>query len=239
MELYDILEQEITKLGYNFSNEKYNKFVKYMDMIKYYNKMVNITSITEDKEIVIKHFIDSLEIFKFEGLSGKKTVIDVGTGGGFPGIPMKIVNESLDVTLLDSLNKRVNFLNKVIDELKIDGITTIHGRAEDYGKDILYRQKFDVAVSRAVANMKVLSEYCLPFVKKGGYFIALKGPSVDEELESADKIIQILGGKIYKIEKLDILDTDLKHNLVIIKKESDTPKKYPRNPKKIKKENKF
>lgn len=239
MEFYDMLEQEVHKLGYEFSDGIYNKFMKYMEMIKYYNKRINITAITEDKEIVIKHFIDSLEIFEFEKIKDCSSVIDVGTGGGFPGIPMKILNDSFNVTLLDSLNKRIKFLNEVITELNLKNIQAIHGRAEDYGKNNKYRQKFDIAVSRAVANLRVLSEYCLPFVKKGGYFIALKGPSVDEELKNAHKIIEVLGGKIYKIKKLSILNTDLKHNLVIIKKEKDTPKKYPRNPKQIKKENKF
>ncbi|KOF57521.1 16S rRNA methyltransferase [Clostridium sp. DMHC 10] len=228
MQYFDIIKMECENIGLEINEEKYNKFIKYKDLMKEWNEKVNLTAITDDKEIIIKHFVDSIKAFEFKGLDASIKIIDVGTGAGLPGIPIKIMNDKAEVVLLDSLQKRINFLNEIIDQLKLDGIKTIHGRAEDFGADLNYREKFDVAISRAVANMAVLAEFCMPFVKKNGYFIALKGPAVEEEISEAKKAISVLGGKIEDIIQVSFQDSDLKHNLVIIKKIKCTPKQYPR-----------
>jgi 16S rRNA (guanine527-N7)-methyltransferase len=228
MEYYDILKQASDNENLDFNEDKYDKFIKYKELIKEWNEKVNLTAITEDSEIIKKHFIDSIKVFKFQELKNAKKVIDIGTGGGFPGIPMKIINPSSKVVLLDSLNKRINFLNEVIKELKLNDIETIHGRAEDFAQENRYRERFDVAVSRAVANLTVLTEFCLPYVKVGGCFVALKGPAIEEEMKEAKNAIKILGGDVEEILKVDIEGSDLNHNLVIIRKLKETPKKYPR-----------
>lgn len=228
MEYFDILNEACNNEGIEFNEEKYSKFIKYKEMIKEWNEKVNLTAIVEDDEIIKKHFIDSIKVFKFEKLKNGRKVIDIGTGGGFPGIPMKIVNPSTEVVLLDSLNKRINFLNEVIKDLELNNIRTIHGRAEDFARESRYREKFDVATSRAVANLTVLSEFCLPYVKVGGYFVAMKGPAIEEEMKDAKNAIKILGGQVEKIIEVDIEGSDLNHNLVVIKKIKETPSKYPR-----------
>ena len=228
MEFYEILNRACTNEGLGFDENKYNKFIKYKDLIKEWNQKVNITAITEDSEIIKKHFIDSIKIFTFSPLATAKSIIDIGTGGGFPGIPIKIMEEKKEVVLLDSLNKRVKFLDEVIKSLNLVNISTIHGRAEDFAQVEKYREMFDVAVSRAVANLTTLSELCIPYVKVNGYFVAMKGPSVEEELIQAKNAISILGGKIEDVIQVSIEDSDLKHNLVIVKKIKSTPKTYPR-----------
>lgn len=228
MDFYNLMNIACDKEGLAFERDKYDKFIIYKDMIKEWNEKVNLTAITEDEEIIKKHFIDSIKSYRFEPLNNCRNLIDIGTGAGFPGIPLKIMRPDLEVVLLDSLNKRVNFLNEVIKRLGLTGIKAIHGRAEDYARENNYRENFDVAISRAVANMSVLSELCIPFVKNGGYFVAMKGPSVDEEINEGKKAVEVLGGSIENIMEVDIEDTDLKHNLVIVKKVKDTPKAYPR-----------
>jgi len=228
MNYFDILNKASNNEGLEFDEKKYGQFMKYKDLIKEWNEKVNLTAIKEDEEIVKKHFIDSMKVFKFDKLKNAKNVIDIGTGGGFPGIPMKIIKPEINIVLLDSLNKRINFLNEVIKDLKLENIKAIHGRAEDFAQEIQYREKFDVAVSRAVANLTVLSEFCIPYVKVGGYFVAMKGPAVEEEIKQSKNAIRILGGKIEHIEKVEIEDSDLNHNLVIISKIAETHKKYPR-----------
>lgn len=228
MEYFDILNMASNKVGLQFNEKKYEQFMKYKALIKEWNEKVNLTAIKEDEQIIKKHFIDSMKVFEFEGLKSAKNVIDIGTGGGFPGIPMKIIKPEINIVLLDSLNKRINFLNEVIKDLQLEKIKAIHGRAEDFAQDRQYREKFDVAVSRAVANLTVLSEYCLPYVKVGGYFVAMKGPSVEDEIKSSKNAIRILGGRIEHIEKVQIEDSDLDHNLVIISKISQTNRNYPR-----------
>ncbi|MEK6266065.1 MAG: 16S rRNA (guanine(527)-N(7))-methyltransferase RsmG, partial [Clostridium sp.] len=172
--------------------------------------------------------IDSMKVFKFDGLKDAKNVIDIGTGGGFPGIPMKIMKPEINIVLLDSLNKRIKFLNEVIKDLELKNISAIHGRAEDFAQEHQYREKFDVAVSRAVANLTVLSEYCIPYIKVGGYFVAMKGPAAEEEIKCSQNAIRKLGGRIEHIEKVQIEDSDLKHNLIIISKIAGTHRQYPR-----------
>ncbi|WP_040191103.1 16S rRNA (guanine(527)-N(7))-methyltransferase RsmG [Clostridium culturomicium] len=228
MEYFDMLNEACQSMGLSFDEEKYNKFIKYKDLIKEWNQKINLTAITDDEEIIKKHFIDSIKVFNCDYVKNAKSIIDIGTGGGFPGIPMRIVKEDSKMVLLDSLNKRINFLNEVINDLNLSNIKTIHGRAEDFAQTAEYRQRFDLAVSRAVANLTVLLEFCLPYVKVGGYFVALKGPAIEEEIKAAEGALKALGGKIEKIIEVDIEGSDLKHNLLVVKKIKDTPKKYPR-----------
>lgn len=228
MEYFKLMSEACEHEGILLSEEQYKKFIKYKEMLQEWNKKINLTAITEDEDIIKKHFIDCIKAFKFKYLKDAKKIIDIGTGAGFPGIPVKIINENTEVVLLDSLNKRIKFLNLVIEELNLKNITAIHGRAEDFSKQKEYRENFDIAVSRAVANLKVLSEYCIPYVKKNGYFISLKGPAVEEELNDAQNIISQLGGKIDDIIQVEIENSDLKHNLVIIKKIKGTPIQFPR-----------
>ncbi|WP_202707896.1 16S rRNA (guanine(527)-N(7))-methyltransferase RsmG [Sporosalibacterium faouarense] len=225
----------IKELELEFTEDQLNKFEKYKQLLKEWNEKINITAIKDDKEIDIKHFLDSITVLKTGYIKGNEKIIDIGTGGGFPGLPIKILYDDSQVVLLDSLNKRIKFLNEVINELELDNIRTIHGRAEDFGKDEEYREQFDVVVSRAVASLNILAEYCLPFVKVGGVFIAMKGPEINEEYEDAKKALDLLGGKLE--EKFDIMlpFTDITHTLLVIKKTKTTPTKYPRNPGKPKK----
>lgn len=218
----------ISELNIELNEEQKNKFIIYKKLLKEWNKKINITAITDDKEIDIKHFLDSLTPNITNLFEGEKSVIDIGTGGGFPGLPLKIVNPSLKVTLLDSLNKRIIFLNEVIKSLNLKDVKAIHGRAEELGRTVEYREKYHVCISRAVASLDTLSEYCIPFVKKGGYFISMKGPDVEKELEESKKAINILGGNIETVEKIMLPESNISHSLIIIKKTKETPTKYPR-----------
>lgn len=215
---------------YDLSEEKYNKFQKYMNLLIERNKNINLTAITDKDEIVLKHFVDSLTISKY--IVDNSKIIDVGTGAGFPGIPLKIYNESLDITLLDSLNKRINFLNDVIEMLNLNKIRAFHSRAEDAAKNPDYRERFDIATSRAVANLSTLVEYLLPFVRVNGICICMKGPNVDEELNRAKKAIEVLGGRIEQVDNLklaaDDAENDLERNIIIIRKVRKCSNKYPR-----------
>jgi 16S rRNA (guanine527-N7)-methyltransferase len=228
MQYFKILNDACNDIGTEFNEEKYSKFITYKNLIQEWNKKINLTAIDEDEEIIKKHFIDSIKVFKVDKVEKAERILDVGTGGGFPGVPMKIVNDKSKIVLLDSLNKRIKFLNEVIKELSLKNIDAIHGRAEDYAKQKEYREKFDVVVSRAVANMTVLCEFCIPYVKLGGYFVAMKGPSIEAELNEAKKAITVLGGKIENVANVNIEGSDLNHNLVVIKKIKHTPNKYPR-----------
>lgn len=200
---------------------------KYKELLLEWNEKINITRITEEDEVYVKHFLDSLSLFKTKYLEGEKSLIDIGTGGGFPGLAAKIYNKNLDVTLLDSLNKRLIFLDEVIKELKLDKVSTIHGRAEELGRDSEFREKYDIATSRAVANLSTLLEYDLPFVKVGGYFISMKGPEYVEEVKNAKNALKTLGGQIEEIVEIK-LPMDITHYLIVIKKVKETPSKYPR-----------
>lgn len=213
-------------LKLDFDQEKYNKFIKYKDMLKLWNEKINLTAIIDDQDIIKKHFIDSINIFKFSPLKDVKSIIDVGTGAGFPGIPIKIIKPEIKLVLLDSLNKRINFLNQLISNIKLNDVKCIHGRAEDFARKIEYRENNDAVVSRAVANLTVLSELCIPYIKIGGYFIAMKGPSVENEIKESRNAVNILGGKIEDIIKIE--DNEFNHNLVVIKKIKHTSDKYPR-----------
>lgn len=221
-----LLKETLNKIGINLSDDKILKFIEYKKLLKEWNEKINLTAITEDKEIMLKHFIDSLTILKYIG--NNTSIIDVGTGAGFPGIPIKIVKDDVNVTLLDSLNKRINFLNEVISKTELNNIKTIHGRAEDVSHETIMREKFDYATARAVANLSTLAELCLPFVKVGGKFICMKGNNINDEVDEAKKAIEILGGKIEKIDNLLIPETDIERNIIIISKVKSTSKQYPR-----------
>lgn len=217
-------------LNLNMENDELEKFKKYKELLLDWNNKINITAITDDEEVDIKHFLDSLTVLNTGYIQNGHKVIDVGTGGGFPGIPLKIVNSNCEVVLLDSLNKRIKFLNEVIEKLNLKGISSVHGRAEDYGRDPEFREKFDVVISRAVASLNILSEYCLPFTKVGGYFIAMKGPVIKEEIIEAECAIKLLGGRIEEQLSVELPFSNIIHTLIIIKKIKTTPTKYPRTP---------
>lgn len=221
---------EFRKYSLELSGDMYHKFDLYADFLVEYNKNVNLTAITEPKEILIKHFIDSCLILKHVDIPIDSTIIDVGTGAGFPSIPLKIMRHDLKITLLDSLAKRIVFLEKLCEKLSINA-ECIHGRAEDIAKTTQYREKFDFSCARAVANLSVLAEYCIPFVKVGGCFISMKGPS--ERAEDSESAIRLLGAEIKSIHGY-MLGADLR-NIVEIRKISQTPTKYPRNSSQIKK----
>lgn len=229
----DFIIKYFKGLNIEIDTERAEKLIIYKNLLVEWNKVMNLTGITQDKEVVIKHFADSitpLNIVDFEN----KSVIDVGTGAGFPGLPLKIVCPSIELTLLDSLKKRLNFLEEVCSKTET-AAKFVHGRAEDMGQDENYREKFDIAVSRAVAPLNILAELDMPFVKTGGYMLALKGPSAYEEIENSKKAIEILGGKIEEVVEVSLPDTELKHTIVVIKKLTETPEKYPRRMKKIEK----
>ena len=229
MDYFNLMKTACSDINLVFDEDKYNKFILYMKLLQEWNQKLNLTSIIEDELIIKKHFIDSIKIFKFSSIAdNSKKIIDIGTGAGFPGIPMKIIAPSNTYCLIDSLNKRVNFLNHVISELDLNNINVSHGRAEDFARDKIYREGFDFAVSRAVANLSVLSELSLPFVKVGGFFIAMKGPSVEEEILNSKNALKLLGGKLEDIIEVNIEDTDLKHNIVVVKKIKEVSNLYPR-----------
>ena len=214
------------KINIDITDEQLKKFYRYMDLLLEWNEKINLTAITETDEVILKHFIDSMTVFKY--LVESKNIIDVGTGAGFPGIPIAIMNQNKNITLLDSLNKRINFLNEVCSELKINNIKTYHGRAEEFGHNKQHREKYDIAISRAVANMTTLVEYLIPFIKVGGRCICMKGNDIEEELEQAKFAIKELGGKIEKVERFNLPNSDMERNIIIITKTKETPNRYPR-----------
>lgn len=222
------LRKKAEILGISLTEQQCQEFQKYYEYLIEKNKVMNLTGITEKEEVIDKHFIDSLGLAVKMDLTKPLTVLDLGTGAGFPGIPLKIAFPNLTITLLDSLNKRIKFLDEVIDLLELTGIETIHGRAEDYAKPGKLREQFDLCVSRAVANLSSLSEYCIPYVKEGGYFIPYKSGNIDEELKKAGHAIGMLGGKVESVEEFQIPGTDIERTFVKIKKRKATPKRFPR-----------
>ncbi len=221
-------EKDLASIGVTLTDEQIHQFLKYYELLVEWNGFMNLTAITDYDEVMKKHFVDSLSLIKTFDVTKKVKVIDVGTGAGFPGLALKIAYPNLQVTLLDSLNKRINFLNEVITQLGLTGVETVHGRAEDFAKPDKLRGRFDLCVSRAVANMSTLSEYCLPFVKVGGEFISYKSEKINEEMSIAKNAITMLGGKFDRSEEFTLPDSDIYRNLVVIKKVKETPKKYPR-----------
>lgn len=224
----DILENGCGELGLTLTEEQKKQFVRYYEMLVEWNKVMNLTGITEFGEVLTKHFVDSLSIVKALDIENIKSCIDVGTGAGFPGIPLKIVFPHLQVTLLDSLNKRLKFLDAVIENLGLEGIHTVHGRAEDGARRPELREQYDLSVTRAVARLCTISEYCMPYVKEGGFFVAYKSGRVKEELMEGKKAVSVRGGKLEKTEEFLLPGTDMERSLVVIQKAKPTPKKYPR-----------
>lgn len=228
---YDYLKEQAGKIGIEFDSYALDRFDSYAERLIRWNEHVNLTAITQPDEIVLKHFVDSLYIMKYMNLSGEYRLIDVGTGAGFPGLPLLIANPQLDITFLDSVKKKLGFIKDVLRNSGLCANVT-HERAEELSKDADYREKFDFATARAVAPLNVLCEYCIPFVRVGGYFVSLKGSSGKEELERARKAISTLGGELSLFDEYT-LDNGEKRSIVIIKKISQTPTKYPRKSKKI------
>lgn len=223
---YREMKNKGEEIGIDFSVEQLWKTYRYMELLIDWNQKINLTAITEPKEIIQKHFIDSLTINK--NIKNAKKVVDIGTGAGFPGVPLGIMNEKTEMFLVDSLNKRIIFLEEVVKELNLKNITLIHARAEDFGKKEEYREKFDIAVSRAVANLSTLSEYLVPLVKIGGKVISMKASDASEEINNAKKAINVLGGAIENVEEFTLPESDIGRTIVTIRKERITPSRYPR-----------
>lgn len=230
MDKATLLKNYCGEVGINYKEEYYEKLMTYMNLVIEWNKKINLTAIVEEEEFFIKHFLDSISVFKFSKLLSSNKIADIGTGAGFPGIPMSILTPNIKYTLVDSLNKRINFLGIVKEKLGLSNIELIHSRAEDLAMNPNYRAKYDAVVSRAVANLPVLCEYSMPFIKKGGYFVALKGPNVKEEIPNSKEAIKILGGQVEKIEDINLNEEIKSHKLVIINKIKETPGIFPRKP---------
>lgn len=229
MELKSFSNKIIDKmecLNININEYQISQLYNYMKLLIKWNEKKNLTAITEPNDIILKHFIDSITINNF--IEKNSRIIDIGTGAGFPGVPIKVIRDDVEMVLMDSLNKRILFLEEVINNLKLKKIVAIHNRAEDLGKNKEYRQKFDYAISRAVAPLNYLLEYMIPFIKGGGYCICMKGCNIEEELDEAKNAISKLGGKLEKIEKIKLPQTEIERNIIIIKKVKDTPNQYPR-----------
>lgn len=225
-EFEEVLNEYGKEISIKFTDKQIENFYKYMNLLIEWNKKINLTAIIEPKEIILKHFIDSLTILK--RVEDKESLIDVGTGAGFPGIPLKIMNEDVKVVLLDSLNKRIKFLNEVIENLGLKNIATVHARVEDFGRNKKYRESFDVATSRAVANLTVLSEYMIPLIKKDGLCICMKGSDIEREIGESKVAVNVLGGKVIDVEKFDLPSSDMGRSIVVIQKIEETPGRYPR-----------
>jgi len=221
-------KEKLIKKCPELTNRMLEQFEDYMKLLLEWNEKINLTAIIEEDDIILKHFLDSLTISKY--IKENKSIVDVGTGAGFPGLPLKITREDVKVTLVDSLNKRIKFLEDVIEKIELKKIETLHYRAEEFGQNKKYRESFDIATSRAVANLSTLVEYLLPLVKVGGICICMKGSEIQEELENSKKAVKILGGQIEKVEEFTLPGSDIKRNIIIIKKISSTPSKYPRKP---------
>lgn len=230
MKNYDTTQfhKDLEQLGIVLSEKQMEQFLHYYELLIEWNEKINLTAITEYEDVMKKHFIDSLSLIKAYDLNKEIKVIDVGTGAGFPGLALKIAFPNLRVTLLDSLNKRIVYLNEVINQLGLKDIETIHGRAEDFATKSDHREKYDLCVSRAVANLTTLSEYCLPYVNLNGYFISYKSEKTEEEIKQAKRAISMLGGKIEKQVEFILPSSDIYRNLIMIQKLDSTPKKYPR-----------
>lgn len=222
--------KDLQALDIYLCDDQVKQFVRYYELLAEWNSYMNLTAITEFDDVMKKHFIDSLSLVKaFDKIKIEEvSVIDIGSGAGFPGLPLKIAFPQIHLTLLDSLLKRINFLNEVVNNLELQNVTMIHGRAEDYAKPSFHREKFDLCVSRAVANLSTLSELCLPYVKVNGLFISYKSEKIVEEVETARRAISLLGGKIEKQVDFTLPDSDIYRNLFVIRKEKSTPGKYPR-----------
>lgn len=235
MEYKKLLKESCEEMGVSLNEKQIEQFMQYLSLLLEWNEKMNLTAITEKRDVVLKHFADCLSLVPAVEWKAGMKVIDVGTGAGFPGIPVKVACPEVEMTLLDSLQKRIGFLQEVGSQLGLTGVQYIHSRAEDGGQSAEHREQYDLCVSRAVANLAVLAEFCLPFVKVGGMLAALKGPDAEAELEQAKGALAKLGGKLVKIQDVAIPHTDLSHKLVFIEKTAVTPKQYPRKAGKINK----
>lgn len=224
----NMLGDLFTKLNISFSDKQLDQFERYYELLLEWNKKINLTAITEYEDVVIKHFADSALVCRFFDFNKGSYLIDVGTGAGFPGIPIKILNPDCRIVLLDSLNKRIKFLDEVKEELGLKYTDCIHGRAEDVSRENEYRERFDFSVSRAVANLSTLSEYCIPFLKTGGKFISYKSDKSDDEIKDSGNALKCLNSKLTSVEEIDIPDTDIKRRIIIITSNGPVNKKYPR-----------
>lgn len=222
------LRQKAAQMGIFLDDSQIARFQKYYEMLIAKNKVMNLTAITEKEEVIDKHFVDSLAFVKTGLKTSGKKLLDLGTGAGFPGIPLKIAFPEMEILLLDSLNKRVRFLQEVIDELALEGIEALHGRAEDFAKQPKYRESFDYVVSRAVANLSVLSEYCIPYVSVGGYFLPYKSGDISQEIKESENAIKVLGGKMEDVISFQIPGTDIHRTILKIRKKKAAPKRFPR-----------
>ena len=225
-EFESFFEKELNKNQLIVSKEAYEKYFKYMKNVLEWNTKINVTAVRDEENFIIKHYIDSLMISKY--VEGKPRVIDIGTGAGFPGVPIKLFNEEMKITLIDSINKKLNVIRESIKGLGLNKIDIIHSRAEDLAVKVEYREMYDIATTRAVSNLSTILEYMMPFIKVGGIAVCMKGPNYQEELENARNAIKILGGKIEVIENFNI-NTEYERNIIVVKKVSSTPKKYPRS----------
>ncbi len=224
----ETLQRAFNELNISYNNKVLDKFQKYMELILEWNEKVNLTAITDKEEFIRKHYIDSLLCYNFPEMKKAEKVIDVGTGGGFPGIPLALVFPEKQFVLMDSLQKRLNIIDDLASKLNILNVVTLHGRAEDMGRNKEHREKYDICVSRAVANLATLSEYCLPFITRGGNFLAYKGTKADEEIKEAHKAIFLLGGSIAREERVTLPGYGLDHNIIVMNKVQNTSAKYPR-----------
>lgn len=227
--MIELLKEGLIQMGINSPEEVLSQFEKYADFLVQYNEKVNLTAITDKKDIAIKHFLDSVTPVSLGLIKEGATLIDVGCGAGFPSVPIKLVSSNIKLTLLDSLDKRLTFLRELTKLLNVENVSFVHARAEEGGKQPDLRENFDMAVSRAVANLRVLCEYCLPYVRIGGRFLALKGPTAKDEVLEAKKAIDVLGGRLIDIAEVKVPFSDLNHTIVIIEKVRQTPMQYPRN----------
>lgn len=222
------LKEKAKKMKIELSNQQLEQFYLYMNLLLEWNEKINLTTIVEPNEIILKHFIDSITLISY--LNNTQSILDVGTGAGFPGIPLAILEKNKNFILMDSLNKRINFLQEIIQKLALTKVQAIHGRAEELGKEEEYREHYDLVTSRAVAKLNILLEYMLPFVKVGGRCICMKSQEIEEELKEAKKAIEVLGGKLEKVEEIHLPESDIKRKIVVIKKVKQTPIQYPRKP---------
>ena len=225
-DFFNIITNYAKQIDIELSEKQKEMFYDYMNLLLEWNESINLTSITEPNEVILKHFIDSITISKY--IKEGSYVADIGTGAGFPGIPLKIIREDINIVLVDSLNKRIHFLNEVIYKLDLKNIQAIHARAEDFAHDKKFREQFDIVTSRAVANMSTLSEYLLPLIKEKGKCLCMKGPDIEEEIDSAKNAISILGGTITNVHKFNLPNSDIGRTVVDIEKSNSTDKKYPR-----------
>ncbi|HYF82265.1 MAG TPA: 16S rRNA (guanine(527)-N(7))-methyltransferase RsmG [Clostridia bacterium] len=230
LENKEVLINGMKELGVDVSHETVERLLTFMKIMLEWNEKVNLTAITEEREVVIKHFLDSVTCLSTGYIKNGMAVIDVGTGAGFPGVPLKILKDDLKMTLLDSLNKRIIYLNDVAKKLNLRNINIVHSRAEEAGSSKDHREAYDIVLSRAVAAMNVLCEYCLPLAKVGGFFLCQKGPDIKDEMKEADSAIKILGGKVREVREYQLPFSDIKHNIIVIEKVTATPTKYPRKP---------